>query len=279
MIELITETNINMTIRNLSIVFLIFTLSCSSNQKKSHNKYEQNVLKNLIDSTTYIFEVDNYNPNYLGFETIEMSPASGFSSFFIMDSIMYISDSYHNNLKKFIIRDSICEFQAKSNKIEDIMVGDIYCLNDTLMILSRNELKLRLFNTDFSPINSIDLNGKERAKFVYYNDQVYISHSTINDTVILYSIPSLNKYKELKISSAEFLNQYWSHTKLWFYSQNDSSKIINNRYGSFAFAGQVPSLIYLEGENIRYSNGNIYTISDQAVIEGSKYILKVYSYE
>lgn len=267
---------INPFILTIYASLVICFLGCQS--KNRTGEIEKQGTKTISDSLLISLNVNNGDSSKLGFEIMEGGPALGINSIFVSEKILFISDSYHNNIKKVQITENAYNLKALSNWFDDIMVGNMYYRNDTLFVLSKNTLQLKLLDSNLNLIGEKGSVKWENPEFVNYKNKVYISHSTATG-IMLYDISTFQEYKHFKKDINGFVDGVQTYNELWFYPYNKETKILSNYYGKLKIPFELNPLYYCDGQNITFANNTLYFIEDFDVENTNKYLLKIYQFK
>ncbi len=123
------------------IIVLFLSLSCKVKKQDFTNQHGHNALSNATLIGEFNFDVSNENPNNIGYRVWETDENEGIKSICVSNGYVYMTDVYHNNIKKVNLETGKIIAGPRIPRIEGhfddkVWLRDIAVFNDIIYVTS-----------------------------------------------------------------------------------------------------------------------------------------------
>lgn len=282
----------------LAVVFYIITfLSCQSNSirvenrqntdtnliqllviKDDINNLSDTIIKQIKSFRQFNFSVSNKDTNCFGFEYLYLGPGDGVQSIALGGDYVYMSDSYHGNIKKI----NLTNGQIKSSNILDDKrnLGMLAIFNNRIYAFTGYAFlgveKVFILDLELNKYNEFLINCETGEKKILY--QTYDTIALMDDYIMLrdtkksivigaYLIKITSENQIIKDSVffedyKSFFNELEKQPNIRIVKykeiKEDSFHYLINKWGKYELNEQIPTTSkYLDGENIDFTENRI----------------------
>lgn len=186
----------------LILLLLFLGISCS-NTTNPNEKSNINVLdvpKDLliIDTTYYYkFNYSNQDNNRFGFKEVPNALPIGPCCVYIYDSLIYIIDQYHNNIKIYNIKSEELNVSNKLSENMNLWLQDIILYEENILVTSELD-SLYVFDLELKLIERKYLHDNG-GRFLSVNDSSIKLFNNIDDKIFILD----TLYNVVKVESFE----------------------------------------------------------------------------
>ncbi len=152
------------------LIYLVFLISMAFGCKAN------DTFRELKSTQTYKIKIDNSNIESIGYKSYIDDMDIGVNSICKSDSLIYISDPYHNNIKAININTGII------NTSQELFpwITDIFVYEDKICVVSEYD-GLKVLNNDLTINQHINL-PKGYKYFISFQNKMYLINATVFKT-------------------------------------------------------------------------------------------------